>query len=788
MFRHNTATVLLLFLLVQNTYSQLSCEITTDFPLVSPGTTLDLSVKYTNFEFPSPIFVICRPNKIQMCFADKGSGECEIKCDYPYKGVYTVTGASVFSQCVPSLVVADPEAKPTCILKPEKTYANGTLTTRIDVRFTNLLPNTTSTTVNCGNGQQPQILQLIDKKTFFICSYSSESKKETFTASAVAGLANCKANMTTIPTQDSVPPEVSFYNITYRMAVNDTHRVVVRATDNVEVKTVKLYIDGELVWTVNKTPYIYMWNLSNYTRGSIHTVKAEAIDLYGNSASTVDHEVYRAYSGKRLCNLTAIPRYSPLPAAINLTAVFQNTSSDVLYAIMKPYSSYNQSGPRISIINGTAKTTMAYNVAGVYLAYATDGNSSCTTKVYITATADASPPRVTLTAPKNNKKIQLSDNVAISATVVDNVVVRNVEFYLGNKLLNNDTGSPYKYYWDTTDEKIGYYKLGAIAYDDAGNPSIRKEVDVLLYTNKTCEISPYTVRLLPKQKQKFTINCFNYTKSTGTEYFTNKTSANGTKVNFTIVTGTNVTNFSTKKISCPNMEWTSTMFWSDISPKNSSTEVWFTAQNTESEIPGTLTATDPISGISCTADVLIMKTIPNCTVDAHSIIIAGSSVPVTVSYNNLSRPQEFRITCRPNDQELCSVQSGSGECTVLCDYPILEEVIITAKSRYAECQSKKITVLPYPDIVPPVVTITKPFDGQIVSEVIQIEAYATDNFGVSKVEFYSNDEYLGKDNIPPYRISLNTSEFQGGKKKITAKAYDASENTREYSIELIFAN
>ncbi|MFH1447957.1 MAG: Ig-like domain-containing protein [Candidatus Micrarchaeota archaeon] len=748
---------------------------------------MKIEVTYSDFLSSSPIVVICRPNVVKMCLVGTGSGSCNIICDYPYKGIYTITGTSTFSQCTPALVVSDPNAKPTCALSPETRYGNGTLITKISAKYSNLLPNTTSTTMDCGNGQLPTDVQILDNSAFMTCHYSAESRKEIFFPTATAGIADCSSTITVIPPTDSESPEVSFYNVTYRMALNDTHHLIINATDNVGIEKVKLYIDGVIVSSMSAPPYTYLWNLTNYSRGSVHRLKAEAYDIYGNTAITREHEVYRSHTGERSCNVSASPIYAPIPAAINLTATFNNISSDILFATIKPYSSYGLSNPRIPIIDGVASTIMAYTVAGTYSAYATDGNISCTTKVYITTSPDIAPPTVSITSPTRDEKISISNNITLKATANDNVVLRGVEFYLDNKLLANDTESPFEYPWNTTNERIGYYQIRAIAYDGAGNPSIQSTVPILLYTNKTCEIAPPTIKLLPNETVGFRVTCFNFTKSNASEALTNRTSKNGTKTNFTLIT-TDVLNLSSTVTVCPELEWSSSLFWSTINPKLSPQKVSFTAQNTDSALSGTITATDPSSGISCTADILILPQMSTCSVEVDTPVIIGTRVPVTIHYDNLTKPQEFHITCRPNVVSVCVAGAGSGSCNTICDYPILGKISLTASSPSTACIGKQITVLPYLDVLPPVISITKPFNAQILKGLFEIEAYATDNFGVSEVEFFVGSEPIGRDTIPPYHTPFNTSEFQNGKNMITARAHDESKNTADFSIEILIAN
>jgi murein DD-endopeptidase MepM/ murein hydrolase activator NlpD len=81
------------------------------------------------------------------------------------------------------------------------------------------------------------------------------------------------------------------------------------------------------------------------------------------------------------------------------------------------------------------------------------------------------------------------------------------------------------------------------------------------------------------------------------------------------------------------------------------------------------------------------------------------------------------------------------------------------------------------DTTPPQVSITSPQNGQTVSGTITIQASATDNVGVTKVEFYIDGNKVGEDQTPPYEYIWNTDNLQyNSTHTIQAKAYDKAGN------------
>lgn len=81
------------------------------------------------------------------------------------------------------------------------------------------------------------------------------------------------------------------------------------------------------------------------------------------------------------------------------------------------------------------------------------------------------------------------------------------------------------------------------------------------------------------------------------------------------------------------------------------------------------------------------------------------------------------------------------------------------------------------DTTAPAITLTAPADGATVSGTVNTTATASDNVGVTKVEFYDNNALLGTDTNTPYTFSWNTTTTANGVHTLTAKAYDDAGNT-----------
>ena len=81
------------------------------------------------------------------------------------------------------------------------------------------------------------------------------------------------------------------------------------------------------------------------------------------------------------------------------------------------------------------------------------------------------------------------------------------------------------------------------------------------------------------------------------------------------------------------------------------------------------------------------------------------------------------------------------------------------------------------DTTAPATSITSPAAGATVSGAVNIAASASDNVGVSKVEFYVNGALKGTDTTSPYSYSWSTTSVANGAYSLTSKAYDAAGNS-----------
>lgn len=88
------------------------------------------------------------------------------------------------------------------------------------------------------------------------------------------------------------------------------------------------------------------------------------------------------------------------------------------------------------------------------------------------------------------------------------------------------------------------------------------------------------------------------------------------------------------------------------------------------------------------------------------------------------------------------------------------------------------TPVPEPvDVVAPTVQLVSPNNGSMVSGTLAIEATASDDRGVARVEFWIDGKLVGTDTGAPYSMAWATTKYANGLHSLYVKALDAAGNS-----------
>ncbi len=176
--------------------------------------------------------------------------------------------------------------------------------------------------------------------------------------------------------------------------------------------------------------------------------------------------------------------------------------------------------------------------------------------------------------------------------------------------------------------------------------------------------------------------------------------------------------------------------------------------------PPTVRITAPLSGATVAGTISVQGTatdnvgVTSIELDVDGVAVATATVsPFAFSWNTAASANgSHTLTVKAYDAAN-NVGSVSVSVTV-------SNVIITSP----------------PSTTPPVVAITKPANGSLVSHTQTISVSATDNVGVTHVSIYVDNVQLCSAAASPYTCNWNTNKYSKGSYTITATAWDSAGN------------
>lgn len=122
-----------------------------------------------------------------------------------------------------------------------------------------------------------------------------------------------------------------------------------------------------------------------------------------------------------------------------------------------------------------------------------------------------------------------------------------------------------------------------------------------------------------------------------------------------------------------------------------------------------------------------------------------------------------------------AASSGTGSGTLT--YTVATTTSTTSRTGTITISGQSFTVTQSGDTTTPTVTLTTPANGSTVSNVVNLVATATDDVGVTRVDFYRGSAtLLGTDITSPYNLSYNTTNIANGAHTFYARGFDGAGN------------
>ncbi|HYO74045.1 MAG TPA: Ig-like domain-containing protein, partial [Archangium sp.] len=343
-------------------------------------------------------------------------------------------------------------------------------------------------------------------------------------------------------------------------------------------------------------------------------------------------------------------------------------------------------------------------------------------------------PVVSLTAPAHGAT--LGGNVTLTATASDDVGVTRVDFYADGLLIGSDTTAPYSLVWDSRDHNNGAASLSARAFDSDCN-SAASSVDVTLDNPGIALYDPVLrvprcltpssscdsmgllvgrgVHFGPEQHQPNTLggSC-----ADGQEGIYGLYQFDPSLERLRVIRADGTTFAPGKEVKLE------VNFWASLDPSNEMMDLFYAA---DANAPSWtyLTTLRPY-----TSGYLTMST--------TYVLPAGSVQAVRGVYRTYGMP----MPCSPGEMD---------------DHDDLVFAVGTDV-----------------DTTPPSASLTAPAAGATVKSTVTLSASATDNFGVTRVDFYADSTLLGSDSSPPFTFSWDSRSVPNGARALSAIAFDAA--------------
>lgn len=368
---------------------------------------------------------------------------------------------------------------------------------------------------------------------------------------------------------------------------------------------------------------------------------------------------------------------------------------------------------------------------------------------------DTIAPTVVLTAPLNFAII--TTNTTISANAIDDVQISKVEFYRDNILIGSDDTSPYSFLMNVNASMNGTYQITAKAYDSSNNSSISSpntltiNVPIIDTTPPTVTLTTPTNNSIITGTTTLIADAFDNISVTKVEFYVDSNLI-GTD---TTVTGASSFSFSwapTPTLNGPHVLKAKAYDAANNSIFSNNINVTLNMPTADSTPPSVSLIT-PVNGATLT-------TAPTSITAIATDNVAISKVEFYLGTTFLGQALSSPYTL---NYSFIAAQNGSKT--------------ITAKaydtSNYTATSASTVTIN-IPDVTFPTVSLTTPTNGTNITGSTILTAAASDDVGITKVEFYDGATLLSPAvTTAPYTKTWTPNISQNGPHTLTAKAYDA---------------
>ena len=552
-------------------------------------------------------------------------------------------------------------------------------------------------------------------------------------------------------TPETIPPTATITSPAAGSHLGGTVNVTTQGSDNVGAVSIELYKDDILVGSSTGSTLTFEWNTTAESDGP-HTFVSKAYDAAGN-VGTSPPVVFNVDNTPPAAGITA-PNNGAL---LTGSAVMISANASDSSGLQKVDFYYDS-----NILIGTdtsAPFTINWNTSAVpsgdhtLYAVATDtaGNSGASSPVSVTL--DNLPPVVAVSNPSNGAAITGIVNLAVNAT--DAVGVQKIEYYRDSSvLLGTSLSAPFGLSWDSTTVTEGSHNLFAVATDLAGNTATSATISVnvdrtlpavsLAAPSSNAVVTGTSVTVSSTASDNTGISRVDFYRDSNVLLGTDNTAPYGISWDTTSTTNGSHTLIAVATDLAGNTKTSAAV---NVSVDNAAPQVSLTAPANGAFVTGTLAVSAVATDNSGISKVEFYS-------DNNVLLTTDTSSPYTFNWNSTTVTQ--------------------GQHTL---YAIAQDT--------TGLRTTSATIVITVDNTGPTVAISSPANGGTIqrNSTVNINANASDNFGVVKVEFYVGTTLKCTNTVAPYTCVWQVPN-QKANFSLKATAYDVAGKTATHTISV----
>jgi len=585
-------------------------------------------------------------------------------------------------------------------------------------------------------------------------------------------------NPTVIQLPDKTPPSGYIVNPLDGSSVSGNTTLQIIAIDNEEVDTVFFMIKAQsaeryqsIDSTTNESEDIWSGNWdtrdSRWIENENYFITFRAVDLVGNSyigppvivkIDNQDDEAPTGYiknpiTGQSVNGLVDIEVEATDNTSVQYVSILINNDLKIT-RLTEPYSYQWNTEEEID--------DLVYSIYAVIVDI--DNNRTTIPPISVTVNnqlpTDVTPPTGALTSPPAGSTV--FGNALIQVTAADDQLVDYIEFYIDGDLNGTiDCNGPSctgSYEWNTLDESEGEHTIQVILVDGWNNNTVLTSVNVWVDNIDEDSIHPNVVIIEPASGQTVSGDVFIEALATDNsgidrvEFFINTDltyiDSIGPDYNYTWITD----DFP------DDQDYIISLIGYDlVDNEGPSTPITVHLDNYDNISPsGSILY--PYAGQS----VSEVETISVYAEDNDAVSQVEFYIDNVLVYTDTQEPYEYDWNTLAEAEDINHIVGAK---------------ITDPSDNIFEVPSVSVYVNNIPnDTSPPIVVISSPSNGQTVAGTVNFSVLASDDSGISLVEFFIDGESIATSEEAPYTYLWDTTLGHNDPHALSARAVDVAGN------------